>query len=39
MIISKESLLYGVFFLILGVKLRPENGNKGLYKIQKPNMP
>ena len=39
MIISQDSLLYEVFFLILGAKLRPENGNEGLHKIKKTNMP
>ena len=35
MIISQETPLFEVFFLILGAKLRPENGNKGLHKIKK----
>ena len=34
MIISQESLLFEVF-KILGAKLRPEHGNKGLHKIKK----
>ena len=37
MIISQESLLFKVFFLILGAKLRHENGNEGLHKKQKKN--
>ena len=35
MIASQESLLFEVFYFILGVKLRPENGNEGLHKIKK----
>ena len=36
--ISQESLLFE-FFLILGAKLRPENGNEELHKQKKTNMP
>ena len=35
MIISQKSLLFKVFFLILGAKLRPKNGNEGLHEIKK----
>ena len=34
LIIFQENLLFEVFFLILGAKLRPENGNEGLCKIK-----
>ena len=36
--ISQESLLFEVF-LILGANFRPENGNEGLHKIKRTNMP
>ena len=39
MIIFQKSLLFKVFFLILGAKLRPENGNEELHKIKTTNIP